>query len=451
MEQSEIAQAVTTPDDTAYMLVTRQLGSPPMSLEDVPEEEEALGPKQLPNGDYFSGTLRHAQSFPSPKRFTRQFDELPSLPTGTEDGQEKPSDPILPLADQQSEDIPEVSKRISIAPKSLHDSWEDDIDYCYENAMEADCDTNWTIAAGKEDEWTVARTGGLQVRTTFDDVTPRDASDKPYFDVPRLEAEGSGSAASSAITVAGVATPSDAVFPSPHILAVPRDSSGSVMFPLSPSFLIPKEYNSRLTHEESYSHNFTEADSKTPFNFYANGIETGMRPDHSRHSSGSQPSKDISNDGLYTSLPASIIAGSSPRHRKSSSVGSIPELVYSRSSRGQDATIDKLVQQISSTTLSQVSVDTVVEDISGLGPPVPAKTGQQATDKELPPLPLRLSFRTRSNSDSASRLLDLSMPPRLLPGADGRIRSTSITAPSAGRPKGHRTSYSLFPSPTLVR
>ena len=450
MEQTDIAQAVTTPDDTACMLVTRGLASPPMSLEDVPEEEEASGSKQGMRADYFANKLNHARSFPSPKRFTRQFDELPCLPKST-DGEGMSCDPILPLTSHQTEDIPEVSRRISVAPRSLHDSWEDDIDYCYEHAMEANCDLNWTPVVEQEDEWITARSGGLQIQTSFDGARPDEASaqDKPYFDVPKLEAEGNGSGASSAITV-GVATPSDA-FPSPNVLAVPRDASGSISFPLSPSLLVPKEYTSRLTHEDSYSHKLTEADSKASLNLYSSGIDTSVRSEYSPRSSGSPSSKDISSDASYTSRPTSISTGIGSRHRKSSSVGSIPELVYSRTGRGQDATIDKLVQQISNTNLSPTSEDLAVEDFEGCAPPVPAKEGQETLDKELPPLPLRLSLRARSNSDSASRLLDMSMPPRLGPDFNGRLRSTSIAAQGAARPRGHRTSYSLFPATTPMR
>ena len=456
VEQSDIAQAVTTPDDTACMLVTRQLSSPQISLEDVPEEEEALASKQSTNGDYFNNTLRHARSFPSPKRFARQFDGLPSLPASIEDGQGLPSDPILPLNDPQSEDIPEVSRRVSVLSRSLHDSWEDDIDYCYEHAMEADCDPNWTALAEQEDQWIANRNCGLQIQTTFENTSPKETTsgqEKPYFDVPRLEAEGS--TASSAVTASSIATPSD-TFPPPNVLTVPRDPSGSVLFPLSPSLLIPKEYNSRLTHEESYSHKLPVVDPKESFAFHGNSVDAGTGQEYSPRSSAAPSSKDITSDSYSTSRPASITTGSSSQYRKSSSVGSIPELVYSRR---QDATIDKLVQQITNTTLSQVSTDSgPEEDAEGQGPPVPAKSGQQqSVDKELPPLPLKVPLRARSSSDSASQLLDMAMmtmPPRLGSSGEpgGRTRSTSVVAaPSAGRPRGHRTSYSLFPSITPVR
>jgi hypothetical protein len=132
-----------------------QIKSPTFNapLEQVPEEPEGTLSNRHSTDMTQHTSIRHAKSTPmlsrnSSKSSRRGRAELPFAcrPTGrpTSQGSDTLGDPTrLSNHTQMSMEAPvEVAKEESDIP-NRSPSWEDDIDYCYEHAAEADCDFDW--------------------------------------------------------------------------------------------------------------------------------------------------------------------------------------------------------------------------------------------------------------------------------------------------------------------
>jgi hypothetical protein len=153
-------------------------GDPPLSISpplfSVPLEkiiEEREGPASARQSASFARppSLRHSRSSPSLCRkglFTE--DAVPELPrplTSMErpvsQGSDTLGDPDHPSVRLSQEDVkatstkPEPRSFLSMS-QDLTDTWEDDIDYCYEHAAEANCDFDWSntsrLELGTSDE-----------------------------------------------------------------------------------------------------------------------------------------------------------------------------------------------------------------------------------------------------------------------------------------------------------
>jgi hypothetical protein len=431
---SEIAQAVTTPDDSALLFISHQRTISSAGLADVPEEEEEAGESKTKE-------LRHSRSFPS--SFFKAADKSLWLNLQPEaDGWPKTADPILPQH-HQTEDIPHRhSRRVShVLTGVAHTSWEDDIDYCYEHAMEAEgleWDETWITEEAPEN------------------MPP---ASQPQFSNPYLrnlsatsDSTNVPSATSSSISVPGIVTPSEV----PQQLS--RDStssSNSMLFPLSPSFLIPKEFSTRVTHEETYPQKLGDADNTKhtdSFYFMHNlSVDVDVRREYSPRNSGSPISKWSSRESLSTGRTASIATGST-KHRNSSSISSVPELMVSHNSKRPTSTsassdIDQLpIQRSMSPEPENAISDMIPPRTSSKNTPTLTST---ATSDPTP--------RSRSNSESCNKLLDLALigAPASAP-TQARLRSGSLAAGRGTAPvnkakgPGHRTSYSLFPTASMT-
>ena len=157
-----VGHAVTTNDESARVLKLKPLPPvqkplPPlrdMDLPPLPEETESIGSHSpSPNNSRPStarSSLKHARSSPSllmsPDRSVLLQDSPP--PTGKQRSSAN-EDPFpmagTPLITASRPKTIENNDRISIGifkPINV-DSWEEDIDYCYEHAAEADCDFEW--------------------------------------------------------------------------------------------------------------------------------------------------------------------------------------------------------------------------------------------------------------------------------------------------------------------
>ena len=445
MDSCEIAQAVTTPDDSAYLIInTPRVGSS-TALADVPEEEEDGSRRDAKDK---TKTLRHARSFPSTRSFVKPAAErLPwSTPQVENEEWEANIEPTLHSHDQQQRegDMPEQSGRTSETSPTRCSSWEDDIDYCYEHAMEAD-GSDWDESSTDETFWmhedttkSSTPTPALNQRQGSSTSSPRN----PYVTSFHSEPEETASASSSSISVPGLATPSD---PSAS-LQLPEDYAGASRpscppLPLSPSFMIPKEYASRVTHEESYTQNVTEAEvskqTQSTFQYYPPNLRVDVgfnREYNSPGSSGSPISKQTSHESLATGKGSA----SSSRHRRSSSVGSVPELIPSSS--------------LSAAGHSRAQV----ESPELLPPPLSLKS-IRATSPALAPgptsapltAPASFTARSRANSEATRAFSDLSLIGA--PKPHSRSRAGSVAIAAIARPKGHRTStsYSLFPQGSM--
>ena len=473
-----IAQAVTTPDDTACPLGQYQLGSP-AALADVPEEEEGFPWTRRPTRKHrpstSSSALRHAKSFPvteSPTKLSTPsvYNLMPSQSLSFGNGSTA-SDPTLPFLNREAEDVPlrpRSSRKLSIVSKGIDENWEDDIDYCYEHAAEADCAFEWDRSSAHGDEdvnssagpdsrpinsnkhgHTLSSSGLLNTSKSTRSIALHPRLDCSLVnDIPNDIFAGSGT--SSAVTMPGIITPVDAA-QSPLPLALPRTSSGTPLFPLTPSLLIPNEYTSRLIHEETFQQTLTDAEAiKLPHPYYRPPIDTDVRRDYSPRSSGSPLSKCNSRESMLASRPNSL----DPRHRNSSSVGSLPELIHSKNSREKFVlAADQLANQISSLHVAgnpaelSAMIDVARQDLvrNATSTESIAEESEEVAAGTRTPASVR---RQRSNSDSAGKLLNNLASKSSAGNLAGRTRSSSAATSFSGKSKSGRSSYSLFPTTT---
>ena len=149
----DLPHAVTTPDESAVPAISPSYS---LDLEDVPEEEEGYFFQKLLNG------IQHgplSESSISPQKSTRTLQSWGSRSTVSDNF----SSPCSPVNNQisskwkrigptlMSSSGPDNRKRLSHRFNDLECSWEDDIDFCYEHAAEADCDFDWQSPYSQED------------------------------------------------------------------------------------------------------------------------------------------------------------------------------------------------------------------------------------------------------------------------------------------------------------
>lgn len=147
-----VVHAVTTPDDSAFPLSPSRIRVPGAELADVPEEDERTTATHSRPSTPLS-SLRHAKSFPSTRSNSQRWSRSPRKNSGRTSDPAEPrveslsqSEASLPLVGEPFDDIPErprLSMRMSYKTPALDSCWEEDIDYCYEHAAEADCEFDW--------------------------------------------------------------------------------------------------------------------------------------------------------------------------------------------------------------------------------------------------------------------------------------------------------------------
>ena len=476
-----IPHAVTTPDDTALTLRSFPFGSSGTELADVPEEDEH-SVKRLSNG---SG-LRHSRSFPATPPLSYHCSEAVPPPAVAEhlvprfDGVASNEDSV-PCIDQPFDEVPirpRVPRRVSVGPKGIDASWEEDIDYCYEHAAEANCDFDWERVSAEDDKHKnsyAEHTPSLNFDSTLDDLIveyenicfpTNDGKDtqthlSPTNTIsphrlpplqtlmPDLVYSTTNSAKSPNSSIPGALTPAP-LLPSPQSISLPPKSTKT--FDFSPSLLIPKDYECQMLQEEMYQTMLGE--EPTPEHHYPVHdfrLDTSLSRDDSPRSSGSPISKCNSQESMMYS---SVLA--MRRAREADSVGSLPELVHSRASK--DGPNDPL----SSHVLSVGTVDAVVDAqqvrhkrsqslVAGIARQSmlrKAASHSSLYGEEEDPYPSGSSSsknrRSRAHSDAATRILNASSQPSEAKLA--RKRSTSSgSALSGSSERSSRASYTLFP------
>lgn len=154
-----VGHAISTADDSARHLKASPLPMPPVDLEDVPEDDEEgvvpgdsrMSPVAPNNRSHRSGQAWSVPSSPSADppnglvsanlagvlRQTTSFDEGRT---------QRSSANCLPgCPDTPSRKSSRDTSRFSIGLKPMCETqhWEDDVDYCYEHAAEAESDFDW--------------------------------------------------------------------------------------------------------------------------------------------------------------------------------------------------------------------------------------------------------------------------------------------------------------------
>ncbi|KAI4152165.1 MAG: hypothetical protein LQ340_003070 [Diploschistes diacapsis] len=473
-ESGDIAQAVTTPDDSAYLFITQQRSGSNIGLADVPEEEEEEGPKHDAKDGTRSYALRHANSFPCDRILIPPVSErMPwSTPEPEDEGwatSPAPS-PTFPPRKQAGGVSSRPTDDLSTALAG-HSSWEDDIDYCYEHAMEAE-GSEYDRSSAEDSIWMNA-TSSSTPTAAFNSL--QDAQTKPprslYLHNFPSSPMDTGSATSS-ISIPGIRTPSD-----PESCLELPSSESTFRFALAPSLLIHRDYASRVTHEETYTQNLVEQDSFKQAAYFHQPQDLRVATDFSRHalpshrSPASPISKPTSHESLSTDQRSSA-GTSTSKHRRSSSYGSLPDLVPGTASR--IAASEQQVLPIQHTagksyepyepSILPRSLQTVRPRTSS--PDLLAGSSVCATlaPASMPTAPVSapsvtetFAARARTNSEATKPV----MPDLALIGAPKGAAAAAAAAAGAWhgsgsgttnagrRALGRRTSYSLFPQGSM--
>ncbi|KAA6412046.1 MAG: hypothetical protein FRX48_04196 [Lasallia pustulata] len=384
----DIGHAMTTPDDSALTLRPLPFNLSGTELADLPEEVESFYFKRtstrhsrIPSTD--SG-IHHSK--PSPRSPSRANAFLhPSLGVVSEApgspalGPGAAIDPTLPNPMDPCDLIarPSLMRRATALPKGFDESWEDDIDWCYEHAAEADCEFEWDCQSRDGDE--VAASSTLTAGTSTDAHTTRgsglddnkdplanqrnapvpasavadcsksqvlNSRNTPDLAIPELEYLLTDSAQSSAISLPETVTYSQLHLPS-HLTgktALNGPPSNVVRSPHSVYITI--DHEAQMIDETLYQEKLSEEYfSEHFFQVYDDSIDASGTFDNSPRSSHSPPSTCQSRE----SVNLSVVEPLARRRRENNSSCSLPELVHSKSSRERfDLVAIQLAEQIAS-------------------------------------------------------------------------------------------------------
>ncbi|KAI9888860.1 MAG: hypothetical protein M1814_006210 [Vezdaea aestivalis] len=322
-EDDSTPHAVTTPDDSAWPLKAPVFGSAGPGLADVPEEEEGSNSRRnsLQN-------LRQTQSLGDMQAMLNAFDtEAPAtaLQPPTRPRSAVGDSPYLPSEPRHVEN----PERFSLGFRSSEACWEDDIDYCYDHALEADCDYDWDRFSddNDRDNASVSAFGENAVLESRPSASkPTEWSDdarafRPSLLVPTYTP---GVDPPSAVSTKSISTASDSIQtptssrafqysrPISYASTVFKESDG---FTLSPSLLIPADFKDQLLSQSSYEEII--GSDKNPYPMFE-AVEIPRSP----------LSQSASQESMVPSRNSSLA-----RHRPSNSDGSLPELVPSRTVR----------------------------------------------------------------------------------------------------------------------
>ncbi|KAI9762639.1 MAG: hypothetical protein M4579_000257 [Chaenotheca gracillima] len=375
-DQTTMPHAVTTPDDTAWPL------KPPTPTEDLDLDQSARedmvsplptdtrrysrmiqprhrGPRQTQS---LSDIKRSSRHIPTQKAGTNcRMERSPSQGSDTLGGLAPSDRPATSLGGL----IGGTSKRTSMGLGAVEGCWEDDIDYCYEHAAEADCNYEWDRYSdtdqaslhGAQEDQPDEKSPAEGPEAEKDEATPHLTRASLHLatnlDVPDL----SPSAAKSSSTFASEATtPSHLLPPVDASQGLPRISStGSFEeadgFTLSPSLLIPRDYATQIMREDIYDSYL--GDSSEPkdrsYTMFDHVLELSESGTESYGSSSTPLSKCNSQESF--NFPRA------QRHRSANSGGSLPDLVHSGNSADNprreqfDAAAQQLAEHIASLNL----------------------------------------------------------------------------------------------------
>lgn len=266
--------AMTTPDDEAWPLTptttatttTTQDGA----LPDVPEEDEAPKVSHKSRGSVrsvlsTSSSVRRSRSVPQLRRSIHQSD----LPEASHRPTSAGSDTLGRFdlfAAQRA--LRASAHEYDEVDSPCRSSWEDDVDYCYENELEAVCDYEWTRRSSetcREEAdatpyLTLSESQCSPAQTEAPEPTSRLLLTPENEEIPALSPASQASLADpEAITPTTTALPAPPSFssrrPGAAGLALQKTRPVSTAssfkeshgFTLSPSLLIPADYQQQMT------------------------------------------------------------------------------------------------------------------------------------------------------------------------------------------------------------
>lgn len=425
------------------------LHSPTSDLDDVPEEDEATHWHDSPQsqqseysaawGDQVSPKTNVAPkshlSVHVAKELSRKFSEALGSPTLPQDYTDRSVTPNHYQGAQTTH-----RRQSSIQQKTIHEtiyeSWDDDIDYCYEHAAESNSDFDWARTSLDG-----SRKGGIAVTVTTPDhvassgQAPGPSKNSRYLNAsalptPDLEPSPSHSAPSLGSAV----TPSSAGYEgNPD-----SQDSGNIFQPVNSS-AAPEALTKHISPDALYE-DYVAADGESDrhFSFYSQGGFQAVDQPVSPRSSFSPISKYNSQESLILSRAASIVR----KHRSSVSTTSVPELVHSLASSREFTASDLMLSGEPSDLARQNSSHSSHH----------RQTRSLAREIE----PQITSRPDGDNSTESSRLTSIiphdrakSIPEVEAAPLLSRASRPELPPKSVHRKKSRTPSYSLFPSPTL--
>ncbi|KAL4974317.1 hypothetical protein BDW66DRAFT_140203 [Aspergillus desertorum] len=444
MMQLKLGHAITSnPDNQNIEARTASaLASPTLDLDNVPEEDEATHWHDSPvsqQSDYPAsvGSQVSPKATVAPKsrlsidlakELSKKFTEAlgsPTLPQYLADRE------ITSIDDQRFQS---TIRRQSSVHKTIHEtiyeSWDDDIDYCYEHAAESNSDFDWTRTSIDEPQRNkVAVTVTISNPATLSAHSPASSSSRRYLNtsvlsIPDLDPSSQQSVPSSlpatTASTAGFEGDKNEDFFQPVSSSV---LSGALTKHISPDTL----YEDYLAADE---------ESDRHFSFYSQSGFQAVDQPVSPRSSFSPISKYNSQESLILSRAASIVR----KHRSSVSTTSVPELVHSLASSRDFSSSDfglsgeqsELARQDSSRSSSHRQTKSLAREIDTQIMSRPDINGSTEPTKLMGVYP---HDRAKSTSEvEAALVVSKAMRP-------------DLPSKSALRRKGRATSYSLFPTP----
>ncbi|KAL4734299.1 hypothetical protein BDV11DRAFT_198423 [Aspergillus similis] len=441
-----IGHAITAgPDsDSVEARTASAMASPTSELDDVPEEDEATHWHDSPESQH-SGYPASLGSQVSPKDIVGPKSRL-SIDVAKELSKkftEALGSPTLPqyLADREITSIEDqrtqsTVRRQSSVHKTIHEtiyeSWDDDIDYCYEHAAESNSDFDWARSSFEISQGdkvgvnvTTSNSATLSPHASVSSSNPRYLS-TPFLSTPDLDPSPSQSVPSSRVAI----TPSSA--------GCENEKNGEFFHPVSSSVLsgaLSKHISPDTLYEDFLA---ADGESDRHFSYYSQSGFQAIDQPVSPRSSFSPISKYNSQESLILSRAASIVR----KHRSSVSTTSVPELVHSLASSRDFSSSDpglsgeqpELGRHDSFRSSNHRQTKSLAREIE--------TQIMSRPDGNRSPEPMKLTGiyphdRAKSTSEvEAAPAVSKTMKPQL-------------PSKSALRKKGRTTSYSLFPSPTL--
>lgn len=365
-DYSTIPHAVSTPGETAFILIPAPSGNSEKDLPGLPEEPmiSSWEKKSVPVSTLAAlatapkSGLRRVKSFPSIKSSSRRWSR--TSPRVSPDGLISPlldgpplAEAVIPSVEQPLDDIPfrpRLSRQASSGLARFEQCWEADIDYCYEHAAEADCDFDWDRLSRKDEKTDVPAVkqvlkpklsqSSLELHqeefvNTGNDSSSnkpnrsRSPTDSPSFYLPKLRLSTQSnlssrdSSKSSTLSINSPVTPSQPLI-SPlstsSLLTSAKDAN------LGTSILIPRDFEPHIMHDELYQR-LLSGDHLTGqvYPFHSSQFDVPSTKDNSPRSSHSQMSEKASQESFKIARSSSVF-----HQRDNESVGSLPELVFSR-------------------------------------------------------------------------------------------------------------------------
>lgn len=330
------------------------------------------------------------------------------------------------------------------AYETIYESWDADIDYCYEHAAESTFDFDWSgnsldeARPADNDDDSRAACGGPANESKDVELLRPTQLNMPRLPSPELDPSQARSSLSSQVAV----TPSSAEYESEIV------STGGDYFQPVNSSIFPSAIGKQMTHDTLYEEYLAaDAESDRHFSFCSQGVIHAMDHPVSPRSSFSPISKCNSQESLILSRAASIVR----KHRSSVSTASVPELVHSLASSRELPSMEHLpsIEQSSHTAPSSAGrtevpcyhrqtrslareIETQImsrsENNPSPGPADPARASGMVHDRAKSTSEVDVPRTVRTTRRNASAPL----PP--------------VPLKSPNRRKG-RTSYSLFPTP----